>query len=98
MRGREGKFLLACPRQNTGRVKVVIPRIERISSAITTTPGRRTNTPGPLTIAVGVLVLVLGASLPEAWWPRIGQAFTGESAQAPADKTVSGRGNPAPAS
>ncbi|WP_217237446.1 ATP-binding protein [Streptomyces sp. AC555_RSS877] len=50
-RGREGEFLLACPRQNTGRVKVVIPRIERISSAITTTPGRRTTTPGPRTTA-----------------------------------------------
>ncbi|MFD4953463.1 ATP-binding protein [Streptomyces sp. NPDC058451] len=45
-RGREGEFLLACPRQNTGRIKVVIPRIDRISSSITTTPGRRTTTPG----------------------------------------------------
>ncbi|MFE9812482.1 ATP-binding protein [Streptomyces sp. NPDC005548] len=40
-RGREGEFLLTCPRQNTGRVKAVIPRIARITSAITTTPGRR---------------------------------------------------------
>ncbi|MFI6340718.1 ATP-binding protein [Streptomyces sp. NPDC050535] len=43
-RGREGEFLLTCPRQNTGRVKAVIPRIDRIASAITTTPGRRTRT------------------------------------------------------
>ncbi|MFF2515553.1 ATP-binding protein [Streptomyces sp. NPDC058086] len=42
-RGREGEFLIACPRQNTGRIKVVIPRIARISSSITTTPGRRTS-------------------------------------------------------
>ncbi|MFD9464480.1 ATP-binding protein [Streptomyces sp. NPDC060027] len=41
-RGREGEFLLTCPRQNTGRVKAVIPRITRITSSITTTPGRRT--------------------------------------------------------
>ncbi|WP_043260320.1 ATP-binding protein [Streptomyces hokutonensis] len=40
-RGREGEFLLACPRQNTGRVKAVIPRIPRIESSITTTPGHR---------------------------------------------------------
>ncbi|MFD7444063.1 ATP-binding protein [Streptomyces sp. NPDC059909] len=40
-KGREGEVLLACPRQNTGRVKVVIPRIARIASSITTTPGRR---------------------------------------------------------
>ncbi|MEU1533936.1 ATP-binding protein [Streptomyces fagopyri] len=40
-RGREGEFLLTCPRQNTGRVKTVIPRIDRITSSITTTPGRR---------------------------------------------------------
>ncbi|MEU3795958.1 ATP-binding protein [Streptomyces fructofermentans] len=43
-RGREGEFLLTCPRQNTGRVKAVIPRIARIASSITTTPGRRTST------------------------------------------------------
>jgi hypothetical protein len=41
-RGREGEFLLTCPRQNTGRVKAVIPRIERITTSIATTPGRRT--------------------------------------------------------
>jgi hypothetical protein len=39
--GREGEFLLTCPRQNTGRVKTVIPRIARITTAITTTPGHR---------------------------------------------------------
>ncbi|MEU6511015.1 ATP-binding protein [Streptomyces sp. NPDC046942] len=43
-KGREGEFLLTCPRQNTGRVKAVIPRIHRIASPITTTPGRRTST------------------------------------------------------
>ncbi|MFF4542274.1 ATP-binding protein [Streptomyces aureus] len=41
-KGREGEFLLTCPRQNTGRIKVVIPRIARITTSITTTPGRRT--------------------------------------------------------
>jgi hypothetical protein len=40
-RGREGEFLLTCPRQNTGRVKAVIPRIARIATSITTTPGQR---------------------------------------------------------
>ncbi|WP_406719114.1 ATP-binding protein [Streptomyces althioticus] len=39
--GREGEFLLTCPRQNTGRVKTVIPRIARIAASITTTPGHR---------------------------------------------------------
>jgi hypothetical protein len=43
-RGREGEFLLTCPRQNTGRVKVSIPDIPRIKSSITTTPGRRPST------------------------------------------------------
>ncbi|MEU4084695.1 ATP-binding protein [Streptomyces aureus] len=52
--GREGEFLIACPRQNTGRVKVVIPRIKRISSAITTTPGRQTTAPGPTSAADAV--------------------------------------------
>jgi hypothetical protein len=42
-RGREGEFLLACPRQNTGRIKAVIPRIDRITTSIATTPGRRTS-------------------------------------------------------
>jgi hypothetical protein len=46
-KGREGEFLLTCPRQNTGRVKVAIPRIERISASITTTPGRRTSATPP---------------------------------------------------
>ncbi|CAL9676003.1 MULTISPECIES: hypothetical protein [Streptomyces] len=31
-----------------------------------------------IAVAVGVLVLVLSVSLPEAWWPRTGQAFTAE--------------------
>ncbi|MEY2249104.1 ATP-binding protein [Streptomyces sp. BF23-18] len=48
-RGREGEFLLTCPRQNTGRIKVTIPRVERISASITTTPGRR---PGAAPAAV----------------------------------------------
>ncbi|MGW1728539.1 ATP-binding protein [Streptomyces sp. NPDC002306] len=47
-RGREGEFLLTCPRQNTGRIKVVIPRIARVSSSIITTPGRSTMS-APLT-------------------------------------------------
>ncbi|GGV63328.1 ATP/GTP-binding protein [Streptomyces longisporoflavus] len=38
---RAGEILLTGPRQNTGRVKVVIPAVARISSRITTTPGRR---------------------------------------------------------
>ncbi|MEJ8654987.1 ATP-binding protein [Streptomyces sp. MS1.AVA.4] len=46
-RGREGEFLLTGPRQNTGRVKVGIPRIARIKASITTTPGRRTSTASP---------------------------------------------------
>ncbi|MER8009715.1 ATP-binding protein [Streptomyces sp. NPDC094149] len=46
-KGREGEFLLTCPRQNTGRIKVSIPRIERIRASITTTPGRRTSTVAP---------------------------------------------------
>ncbi|MFK0113129.1 ATP-binding protein [Streptomyces sp. NPDC091217] len=43
-RGREGEFLLTCPRQNTGRIKVSIPRIARITTSVTTTPGRRPST------------------------------------------------------
>ncbi|WP_435216394.1 ATP-binding protein [Streptomyces sp. bgisy034] len=46
-RGREGEFLLTCPRQNTGRIKVSIPRIGRITSSITTTPGRRAHAAAP---------------------------------------------------
>ncbi|MFD4588290.1 ATP-binding protein [Streptomyces sp. NPDC058434] len=46
-RGREGEFLLTGPRQNTGRVKVSIPRIARIKESVTTTPGRRTSTASP---------------------------------------------------
>ncbi|MGW2610173.1 ATP-binding protein [Streptomyces mirabilis] len=55
-RGREGEFLIACPRQNTGRIKVVIPRIERISSSITTTPGRRTSAAPPSASIAGEAV------------------------------------------
>ncbi|MGW5209317.1 ATP-binding protein [Streptomyces griseoincarnatus] len=46
-KGREGEFLLTCPRQNTGRIKVSIPRIPRITTSITTTPGRRTSAAPP---------------------------------------------------
>ncbi|MFF9171832.1 MULTISPECIES: ATP-binding protein [unclassified Streptomyces] len=46
-KGREGEFLLTCPRQNTGRIKVSIPRIPRITASITTTPGRRPGTTSP---------------------------------------------------
>ncbi|MER6030672.1 ATP-binding protein [Streptomyces sp. NPDC001851] len=42
-KGREGEFLLTCPRQNTGRVKAVVPRLARIASSITTTPKGRTS-------------------------------------------------------
>ncbi|MFG2691612.1 ATP-binding protein [Streptomyces sp. NPDC048405] len=45
--GREGEFLLTCPRQNTGRVKTVIPRITRITTSITTTPGQRDGSSSP---------------------------------------------------
>jgi hypothetical protein len=45
--GREGEFLLTCPRQNTGRIKVSIPRIPRITTSITTTPGRRPSAAPP---------------------------------------------------
>ncbi|WP_406723406.1 hypothetical protein WJ438_00155 [Streptomyces sp. GD-15H] len=41
-----------------------------------------------IAVAVGVLVLVLGTSLPETWWPRTGQAFAADAADAagtPAD-------------
>ncbi|WP_369153728.1 hypothetical protein [Streptomyces sp. R17] len=31
-----------------------------------------------IVVAVGVLVLVLSVSLPEAWWPRTGEAFAAE--------------------
>ncbi|MEU4013001.1 ATP-binding protein [Streptomyces pseudogriseolus] len=47
-KGREGEFLLTSPRQNTGRVKAVIPRIARIATSITTTPGHRISAPAPL--------------------------------------------------
>ncbi|KRD17943.1 hypothetical protein [Streptomyces sp. Root264] len=38
-----------------------------------------------ITVTVGVLVLALGASLPQAWWPRTGQAFASDAATAPAN-------------
>lgn len=38
-----------------------------------------------IAVAVGLLVLALGASLPEPWWPRTGQAFATDTATAPAD-------------
>ncbi|MGW2650898.1 ATP-binding protein [Streptomyces sp. NPDC001393] len=60
--GREGEFLLTCPRQNTGRIKAVIPRIARIATSITTTPGRRAPA-GPPPAAVSA--------------PHTGQAATG---------------------
>ncbi|MGW2936351.1 ATP-binding protein [Streptomyces sp. NPDC001156] len=46
-KGREGEFLLTCPRQNTGRIKVSIPRIPRITTSVTTTPGRCTSSVSP---------------------------------------------------
>ncbi|MGW0628495.1 ATP-binding protein [Streptomyces sp. NPDC002758] len=55
-RGREGEFLLTCPRQNTGRIKVSIPRIPRITTSITTTPGRRTSTAPPSEAVAGEAV------------------------------------------
>ncbi|MFG3517530.1 ATP-binding protein [Streptomyces bobili] len=55
-KGREGEFLLTCPRQNTGRVKVSIPRIPRITTSITTTPGRRTSAAPPPAPAAGEAV------------------------------------------
>ncbi|MFF1276973.1 hypothetical protein ACFVZC_26720 [Streptomyces marokkonensis] len=35
-----------------------------------------------IAVAVGVLVWVLSVSLPEAWWPRTGQAFAAEDRSA----------------
>ncbi|MET9122194.1 ATP-binding protein [Streptomyces sp. NPDC004528] len=40
-KGREGEMLLTAPRMNTSRLKVVIPPVPRITTAITTTPGQR---------------------------------------------------------
>ncbi|MEU5894533.1 hypothetical protein ABZ835_48410 [Streptomyces sp. NPDC047461] len=31
-----------------------------------------------ITVAAAVVALVVGANLPEAWWPRTGAAFTAE--------------------
>ncbi|MEV6993185.1 ATP-binding protein [Streptomyces sp. NPDC093228] len=47
--GREGEFLLTCPRQNTGRIKTIIPALPRIAASITTTPQARTDTGAPPT-------------------------------------------------
>ncbi|WP_435279767.1 ATP-binding protein [Streptomyces sp. 1222.5] len=55
-KGREGEFLLTCPRQNTGRIKVSIPRIPRITTSITTTPGRRTSAAPPSITGAGEAV------------------------------------------
>ncbi|MEW2471093.1 ATP-binding protein [Streptomyces sp. NPDC046994] len=52
-KGRGGEFLLTCPRQNTGRIKVSIPRIARISTSITTTPGQRTSATPPSASVTG---------------------------------------------
>ncbi|WP_431994920.1 hypothetical protein [Streptomyces griseoflavus] len=35
-----------------------------------------------IAVAAGVVVLVLSVSLPEAWWPRTGQAFAAEDRSA----------------
>ncbi|MFE0520803.1 ATP-binding protein [Streptomyces sp. NPDC058954] len=51
--GREGEFLLTCPRQNTGRIKVSIPRIPRIATSISTTPGRCTSAAPPFLTRAG---------------------------------------------
>ncbi|MBO4258687.1 ATP-binding protein [Streptomyces griseorubiginosus] len=51
--GREGEFLITCPRQNTGRIKVSIPRIERITASITTTPGRHRSAAPPSATGAG---------------------------------------------
>ncbi|MEU5436442.1 ATP-binding protein [Streptomyces sp. NPDC020719] len=48
---RKGEMLLTAPRGNTCRVKVAIPRLHRIQSGITTTPGDH---PAPATAATGL--------------------------------------------
>lgn len=42
--GREGEMLLTAPRMNTSRLKVLIPPVPRIATAITTTPGKQRST------------------------------------------------------
>jgi hypothetical protein len=64
-KGREGEFLLTCPRQNTGRVKAVIPRLARIASSITTTPGRRTTTDSSPDPAGGLLAAEAAGTRPK---------------------------------
>jgi hypothetical protein len=39
-------------------------------------------------VAAGVVFLVLGASLPESWWSRTGQAFASDSAHRHEDACV----------
>ncbi|MEU1446937.1 hypothetical protein [Streptomyces mirabilis] len=44
-----------------------------------------------ITVAVGVLVLALGVSTPEPWWPHTGQAFATDTHSAhkdPCDRIV----------
>ncbi|KAF3470090.1 hypothetical protein [Streptomyces sp. Tu 3180] len=51
-------------------------------SSFSPSRSRRTATASVLTVivvAAGALVLVLSVSLPEAWWPRTGQAFATEN-------------------
>ncbi|WP_031487322.1 hypothetical protein [Streptomyces bicolor] len=38
-----------------------------------------------ITVVVGVLVLAGGVSVPEAWWPRTGQAFAADARPADED-------------
>lgn len=56
-------------------------------SSFSPSRSRRTvTTTGLLTVivsAAGVLVLVLSVSLPQAWWPSTGQAFTADTQPAP---------------
>jgi energy-coupling factor transporter ATP-binding protein EcfA2 len=53
-KGREGEMLLCAPRQNTCRLKVVIPAVARIRKRISTTPGtaRPTLAKSPQGVAV----------------------------------------------
>ncbi|WP_406834842.1 ATP-binding protein [Streptomyces sp. AHU1] len=46
-RGREGEMLLTAPRMNTSRVKVLIPRVQRLAAGVTTTPGDRPEDASP---------------------------------------------------
>ncbi|GHC88390.1 ATP-binding protein [Streptomyces flavofungini] len=58
---RAGEFLLTAPRQNTGRVKVIVPSVRRIADRIFTTPGHQLRArarPQPLTGAEAAPVSV----------------------------------------